>query len=195
VFGVPTLPYLMRGPNPADRPGPGVGVQWVEIEGPLYDSWPPPSHKRLFGDLPLVPMAPKSQQYIVKSAAPHADAERLLSDFMRRAYRRPVSSKEVEPVLTLVNQHLDNKDTFDESMRLGYKAVLCSPHFLFFEEKSGESDDYALASRLSYFLWNTMPDEELLKVAGSGDLRKPATLRAQTERLLNDQKAAGFVRN
>lgn len=196
VFGVPTLPYALRGPNPAERAGPGVGLQWVEIEGPLYDSWPPPSHKRLFGELPLVPIAPKAQQHTVKSADPAADAERLLTDLMRRAYRRPVSPKEVEAVLTLVKQHLaDKKNTFEESMRVGYKAILCSPHFLFFEEKSGEADDYALASRLSYFLWNTMPDEELLKVAGSGDLRKAAALKAQVERLLKHPRAAGFVRN
>src|SRR5262249_5074255 len=52
VFATPTLKYILRVPNPADRPGPGVGVQWAEIEGPLYDSWPPTSHKRLFGELP-----------------------------------------------------------------------------------------------------------------------------------------------
>src|SRR5581483_8768217 len=105
---------------------------WVEIEGPLYDSWPPPSHQRLFGDLPLVPVGPKALQHVVKPRDPPADAERLLTDFMRRAYRRPVAPKEVEPVLTLVTQHLaDKKNSFEESMRVGYKAILCSPHFLF----------------------------------------------------------------
>jgi hypothetical protein len=66
---------------------------------------------------------------------------------------------------------------------------------LFFQEKRGEPDDFALAARLSYFLWNTLPDDELLRVAGSGELRKPETLRAQVERLLNHPKSAGFVRN
>jgi mono/diheme cytochrome c family protein len=196
VFGLPTQRYLLRGPNPAERPGPGIGVQWVEIEGPLYDTWPPPSHKRLFGDLPLVPAAPKSKQYVVQSADPPADAERLLTDFMSRAFRRPVSTQEVEPVLMLVKQHLaDKKNSFEQAMRVGYKTILCSPYFLFFPERRGEPDDFALASRLSYFLWNTLPDEELLRVAGTGKLRDPATLRAQVERLLKHPNSAGFVRN
>jgi mono/diheme cytochrome c family protein len=196
VFGLPTQPYIVRGPNAAERPGPGIGVQWVEIEGPLYDSWPPPSHQRLFGELPLVLAAPKSQRYVVKSADPLADAERLLTDFMRRAYRRPVTAKEVEPVLALVKQHLaDPKYSFDEALRVGYKAILCSSHFLFFPEKRGDANNFALASRLSYLLWNTLPDEELLRVANTGELRKPAILRAQVERLLKDPRAAGFIHN
>jgi hypothetical protein len=196
VFGTPTQRYVLRVPNPAERPGPGTGVQWVEIEGPLYDSWPPPSHRRLFGDLPLAPATPGARVLAVQPREPQADAERLLTDFMRRAYRRPVSPKEVEPVLALVTQHLaDKKNSFEESMRVGYKAILCSPHFLFFQEKRGEPDDFALASRLAYFLWNTLPDEELLRVAGTGELRKPETLRAQVERLLNHPKAVGFVHN
>ncbi len=195
VFGTPTLKYLQRVPNPADRPGPGVGVQWVEIEGPLYDSWPPTSHKRLFGDLPLAPVMRGSRILTVQPRDPPTDAERLLTDFMRRAYRRPVAPKEIEPVLALVKQHLaDKKNSFEEAMRVGCKAILCSPHFLFFQEKRGEPDDFALASRLSYFLWNTLPDEELLRVAAAGELRQPATMRAQVERLLNHPKSAGFVR-
>src|SRR5262249_22863037 len=73
--------------------------------------------------------------------------------------------------------------------------ILCSPHFLFFQEKHSEPDDFALASRLSFFLWNTLPDEELQRIAGSGTLRQPAILRAQVERLLNHPNAAGFVKN
>src|SRR5262249_7728919 len=164
VFGTPALRYVPRFANPADQPGPGVGVQWAEIEGPLYDSWPPTSHKRLFGDLPLAPVTPNSRVLTVKPGDPPADAERLLTDLMRRGDRRPGSPKEVAPILALVTQHLaDKKNTFEEAMRVGYKAVLCSPDFLFFQEKRGEPDDFALASRLSYFLWNTLPDEELLR--------------------------------
>jgi mono/diheme cytochrome c family protein len=195
VFGVPTLKYALRMANPADRPGPGVGVQWTEVEGPIYDSWPPISHQRLFGDLPLAPVTPKSLVHVVKPRDPPADAERLLTDFMRRAYRRPVSASDIEPVLALVKEHLaDKKNSFEEAMRVGYKAILCSPHFLFFQEKRSEPDDFALASRLSYFLWNTLPDEELLRVA-AGELRQSATLKTQVERLLNHPKSSGFVRN
>src|SRR5581483_9859699 len=138
-------------------------------------AWPPASHKRLFGDLPLVPVAPRAPLHVVQPRDPHADAGRLLGDFMRRAYRRPVAPQDVEPVLALVAQYLADKDnkknSFEEAMRVGYKAILCSPHFLFFQEKHGEPDDFALAARLSYFLWNTLPDEELLRIAGAGGPR------------------------
>jgi mono/diheme cytochrome c family protein len=196
MFGVPTQRYVLRAPNAADRAGPGIGVQWVEIEGPLYESWPPPSHTRVFGDLPLVPVAKGSKVLTVQPADPPADAERLLTDFMRKAYRRPVTDKDVGPILALVRQQLaDPKNNFEEAMRVGYKAVLCSPDFLFFAEKRGEPDDFALAARLAYFLWNTPPDEELMKVAAAGELRQPAVLRAQTDRLLNHPRATGFVKN
>ncbi len=195
VFQTYKLPYLGRLPDPAERKGPGIGLQWVEIEGPLYESWPPPSHRRLFGDLPLEPTAPKSKLYTVKSRDASADARRLLADFMRRAYRRPITENDLEPVLALVTRHLAEKNNFEESMRVGYKAVLCSPHFLFFPEKVGEPDDFALAARLSYFLWNTTPDGELDRLAERGELHKPETLRVQVERMLTSPKSAAFVRN
>src|SRR6476660_7706773 len=78
-------------------------------------------------------------------------------------------------------------------MRVGYKAALVSPHFLFLREKPGPLDDFALASRLSYFLWSSMPDEELLTLAEKEVLHQPETLRAQVERMLKDPKAAAFT--
>jgi hypothetical protein len=92
---------------------------------------------------------------------------------------------------------------FAEAMVLGYKAVLCSPHFLFLVEPIDESrgerraelDDHAVAARLSYFLWSTMPDRELRDLAVKQELRKPAVLRAQVERLLNDRRAHRFTAN
>ena len=80
-------------------------------------------------------------------------------------------------------------------MRVGLKAVLVSPHFLFLREKPGKLDDFALASRLSYFLWSSMPDEELLALAEQGKLSEPDTLRGQVERMLKDPKAAAFTEN
>ena len=74
-----------------------------------------------------------------------------------------------------------------------YKAALCSTNFLFLKERAGPLDDWALASRLSYFLWNSMPDRTLFDLAEKGKLKDPATLRAQVERMLNDPKAERFV--
>jgi hypothetical protein len=164
------------------------------VEGPLIDSWPPPSHRSLFGDLPLRPVSPGAQVLTVASDQPRADARRLLAAFMRRAYRRPITPQDVDPIAKLVCDQLDAKESFEEAMRVGYKAILCSPDFLFFAEKRGASDDFALAARLSYFLWNTQPDEELLKLAEQGVLGRPDQLRAQAERLLRHPRAQGFIK-
>jgi hypothetical protein len=189
------LPYAPRTRNLKEYSGPGLAVQWLEVEGPLVDSWPPASHQRLFGDLPLQPVSRGSQVLTVVSEQPRVDAERLLRPFMRRAYRRPVTPQEVEPIVKLVTDQLDAKQGFEEAMRVGYKAVLCSPDFLFFPEKRGTPDEFALAARLSYFLWNAQPDDELAKLAEQGVLSQPETLRGQVERLLNHPRGQGFVKN
>ena len=187
--------YGKRQRIPSVRTEPGLGVQWVEFEGPLIGDWPPAGHKRLFGDLPIEMVNAYHKIMSVRSEQPQDDARRLLTDFMRRAYRRPIATSDVAPILALVISQLENKQSFEESMRVGYKAILCSPEFLFFQEQHGVPDDFALASRLSYFLWNTLPDEELLKLAERNELSRPATLHAQVERLLNDPRAERFARN
>lgn len=195
VFNTPKFRYVPRKRIPAEHTDPGLALQWIEFEGPLLESWPPPGHKRLFGDLPIVMISEYLKLMSVKSEQPAADAERLLTSFMRQAYRRPVTTHDVEPILALVKRQLDAEQSFEESMRVGYKAVLCSPEFLFFQDRNGVNDPFALASRLSYFLWNTLPDEELLALAERGELSKPQTLRSQTERLLKDARSSGFVKN
>jgi hypothetical protein len=177
--------------------GPGLAIQWVEIEGPLHETWPPSSHRRLVGDLNQAPAPTPEDKYRreVVSKQPLVDAERLLRSFLRRAFRRAVTDEDVRPFLARVKAKLDAKFSFEQAMRVGYKAVLVSPHFLFLREKPGQLDDFALACRLSYFLWSSMPDEELLTLAEKGTLHEPDTLRAQVQRLLNDPKAAAFTTN
>src|SRR5262249_8566912 len=85
--------------------------------------------------------------------------------------------------------------SFEKAVRVGLTAIMVSPDFLFLREKPGKLDDYALASRLSYFLWSTMPDEELLAAAARGKLSRPDELRAQVERMLEHPKAAAFPEN
>jgi len=177
--------------------GPGLAVQWVEVEGPLNESWPPPSHRRLFGDLPQgpAPIANARDRVEVVSQSPAADAERLLKTFARRAFRRAVTDADVKPYLQLVQSRLDEKHTFEQALRAGFLAVLVAPDFLFLRERPGQLDDFALAARLSYFLWSSMPDDELLAVAEKNQLRQPSVLRRQVERLLASPKAAAFVEN
>lgn len=182
--------------------GPGLVVQWVDVEGPLLESWPPPSHRQLFGDLPQerVTGSENSGRLEVMSQQPLADAERILKDFTRRAFRRAVTDEDIKPFLARVRSKLEQGDSFEQALRVGLKSVLISPHFLFLRErkaKAGDAslDDFALASRLSYFLWSSMPDEELLSLAEQGTLHVDETLRLQVERLLRDPKAKAFTEN
>lgn len=183
-------PGDMRNPWATPEGQPGVSFRWMEVEGPLVDQWPAPGHKLLFGDLPLKQTA-KSVEVV--SADPQADAPRLLRAFMQRTYRRPVAPADAARFVPIVRKALAGGYSFQDAMIAGYTAVLCSPGFLYLEEKPGRLDAYALASRLSYFLWNTAPDDQLLALAANGQLRRPEVLRAQTERLLNDPKSRRFV--
>jgi hypothetical protein len=195
VDGLGVTPPVVEKVGAENYKGPGLNVQWVEIEGPLYDSWPPPSHRALFGDLPRAPTANDRNRVEVVSQDPLADAERLLRRFLRRAYRRSVTDEDVKPVLARVKAKLDANFSFEKAMRVGLKSVLVSPHFLFLREKPGKLDDFALASRLSYFLWSSMPDEELLTLAEQDKLHQPEVLTRQVERMLRDPKAAAFTEN
>jgi mono/diheme cytochrome c family protein len=213
--GLGALPPEVEKVGAENYKGPGLVVQWVEIEGPLLDSWPPASHRQIFGDLPQerAPTPDNSNRREVVSQEPLADAERILRDFARRAFRRAVTDDDIKPFLARVRTKLEQNYSFEQAVRVGLKAVLVSPHFLFLREKVGavngavppnnpsklaESaalDDFALASRLSYFLWSSMPDDELLTLAEKGKLREGDTLRQQVERMLRDPKAAAFTEN
>jgi mono/diheme cytochrome c family protein len=179
----------------AQYKGPGLAVHWFEVEGPLYDTWPPVSHRRLFGDLPLTRLKKDSDHLEVVSKEPEADAERIVRSFARRAFRRPVSDDDLKPFLALVKIRLAEKDTFEQAVRTGLAGILSAPQFLFLDEKPGKLDDFALASRLSYFFWSTMPDGELFQLAEQKKLSQPEILRQQVERLLKDPKAAAFTSN
>lgn len=203
----------------AEYVGPGIAIDWFEIEGPVGDQWPPESHRRLFGDAPLAPYDPKTSPLrpphraplgssgsrilplIAKQrllltptpAEPLAEARRLLAAFLERAFRRPASEEELLGYVCLVEQRLDDRYTFEAAMSAAYKAVLCSPEFLYLVERPGVLDHLALASRLSYFLWNSLPDDELRAAAQQGTLHEPEVLRAQVERMLGDPRCQRFV--
>lgn len=217
-----TQPGYSSPPEKKPYEGPGFAFDWMDMEGPLlpadgdHASWPPASHRLLFGDLPLVKWTKESGlqepspitigtgldrrswraqggPFMVESKDPKADSERLLRQFMERAYRRPVEAGEVTRMQGLVLAAVAQKKCFHDAMRVGFKAVLCSPDFLFFREIPGKLDAYALASRLSYFLWRSMPDDALLAQAKSGALTKNDVLTQQTERMLKDPRSVRLV--
>ncbi|WP_169979877.1 DUF1592 domain-containing protein [Tautonia rosea] len=190
--------------------GPGLVVQWVEMEGPLLDSWPPPSYRLLFGDRPQARVPDQPDRLEVVSEQPLADAEAILRAFLPRAFRRAVTEDEIQPFLNRVRARLDEGDSFERALRVGLKAVLVSPHFLFHRERvrppspspsndlpaqPAPLDEYSLANRLSYFLWSSMPDDELFQLAEQGLLSQPDTLREQVERMLIDPRAQAFTEN
>ncbi|MBO0800472.1 MAG: DUF1592 domain-containing protein, partial [Blastocatellia bacterium] len=142
-------------------------------------------------DLPCNNKAKGGPQIV--SHNPHADAERLLRNFVKHAYRRPTVDSDIQEFVKLADTAIKSGANFTDAMITAYSAVLCSPGFITMEEKPGPLDDYALASRLSYFLWNSEPDQTLHDLARRGALKKTSTLRAQAERMLDDDRSRRFT--
>ncbi|MCA1596253.1 MAG: DUF1592 domain-containing protein, partial [Chloroflexi bacterium] len=170
---------------------PGVVFQWLDVIGPIYETWPPRGHRLMFGDLPLKGTDDGGVEAVPRDA--NADVERLVRGFMARALRRPVQNQDVQPFVRLAHTALSRGASFTDAMITAYTGVLCSPEFLTMQAKPGTLDDYALASRLSYFLWNSEPDARLRWLADQKLLHKPAVLLAETDRMLADPRAEQFV--
>jgi hypothetical protein len=126
-------------------------------------------------------------------------ARNILQRFLPRAFRRPTAEKEMEPFLALFREAQLEHQTFDSSVIYMLRGVLMSPRFLFRVEAPNPEpdarllDDYALASRLSYFLWGSMPDEMLFDLAGTGKLHEPQVLKEEIGRMLRSDKSMGFI--
>lgn len=171
-----------------DRDMPRLLIQSVEFEGPYYDAWPPAPHRNIF-----IPTEHSSdwERY----------AREIITSFASRAYRRPANGDEIEYLMKLWQKDFDgrgNKNSigFRDSVLDTLAVVLTSPQFLFLIEQSAtpESepiDSWELASKLSFFLWNSPPDEELLKLAASGNLVDQ--LDRQIDRMIDDPKLRRFT--
>ncbi len=184
--------------------GPGLAILGVELEGPLHDEYPKRGHHLLYDGIqreviePRNPRDKQRPQYVpqwkVGSESPEEDASKVLLRIARKAFRRPVEAGELKPYLDLVMQEMDKGAIFDLALKTGVTAILSSPEFLFFREKPGRLDDFALASRLSYFLTRSLPDDELMQLAAAGKLTADeGVLMAQVDRLLKDPRAERFV--
>lgn len=166
---------------------PQLYLDWMEFEGPLHDQWPPASHKQLLFD--------GDERRDAKYA------REIFARIMPRAYRRPVEPREIDSVMRLFESEFAASRDFYAALRIGLQRVLASSGFLFLQEPSGDAtkprllNDYELASRLSYFLWSSMPDEELFQLAAAGRLRDAKVLSAQVDRMLADSRSREFVEN
>ncbi|HEX8913663.1 MAG TPA: DUF1592 domain-containing protein [Humisphaera sp.] len=172
------------------RSTPRAAIDWMEFEGPLTETWPPEHHARILFDSPL------------RSADPDAYVRAVLRRFMSRAYRRPAADAEVERFVKVYATLLPELKTLEATMRETLSLVLVSPQFLYHTTVANDAGggsrslrQYELASRLSYFLWGSMPDDALLALAAAGKLDAPDAIAAQVRRLLADPRSGDFVRN
>jgi hypothetical protein len=175
VLGMPFDPASLigsaesQGAAKAQRIG-APGVDWIKVDGPLS------------------PVGSKPRPLF------QSDAREALAAFLPRAFRRPVRNGELEKHLQLFDKAKARGESHDEALTLAFTAALTSPSFFFRDEfRAGQLDDHQLANRLSYFLWMTMPDDELSALADAGELRDDATLRAQVKRMVTDPNARAFT--
>lgn len=178
-------------------PLPKLYIDWIEVIGPLQEEFPPKSLEAIFGSRDV--QIPTDGDDAAKTLALARDA---FARLLPRAFRRPATAKEIDELTALVKNEMDHGATPEESLRTGLVGLLASPDFLFlFEPLNAAQSKQApraltndeLAVRLSYFLWSSMPDEELVKLARTGELREPATLSKQVDRMLADPKSEGLV--
>ena len=170
-----------QGRTMIDQPGPFLAIRSFSIEGPIYSSWPPKGHRTLFGDIDPARPTPEKAAAMVEHLAP-------------KLFRRPVDAAAVAKYRALFEKFAKTMKP-EEALRSMLAAMLVSPRFLYHEEPPDGPDAFAMASRMSYFLWRSTPDDELLKAAADGSLLKPASRRAQAERMLADPRTERFVKD
>lgn len=193
-----------------------VAIEWAEIEGPEVEMWPPRSHQAILGTLPMKKWAGDSGllpprtiaqgtglerrvfnvpggPFFIDSKDPAKDSDRLLRRFMGRAYRRPVTDEEVREMQATVLEAIEKNICFQDAMLIAYKAILCSPDFLFLNEEPGKLSGPQLANRLALYLWRSLPDKRLTELGTTGEILKPEVLRAEAKRMINLPRADRFI--
>ena len=188
------------GPN--EYKGDGIAIQSMKIQGPLYDDWPPRSTTRLLQGTKLKQLEKKQWDptrqthigyQITTPEDPKAQLQKIIKWLAPRAFRRSLRPGEGKPFLDMGMAALANNRSFDDAVRVSCKSILTSPEFLFMSPAPGPLDDFSLASRLSYFLWKSVPDQKLFEVAGAGKLTDKKELRKQVNRMLDHPNAARFI--
>ena len=144
--------------------GKGIAIKSLQVEGPLTDGWPPKGTRDLLATATVVPTDEGTCDVILRKS-PIEHVADVVSRIAPRAFRRPPLAGELEAFINLAEPAIAEGRAFTEVIRIPLRAILSSPQFLLFAGESGRLNDYALASRLSYFLWKSIPDEELLALA------------------------------
>ena len=159
-------------------------IETATITGPVYESWPPNTYFY------------ETYCENIDSLAGYEACQAILRRLARNLFRRPVSEAEMQSVYTHAKKEFDQGRNIYSGLQAGIRGMLCSPNFLFKQEgASGPLDDHAIAARMSYFLWNSLPDETLFELARQGKLKDPKVRREQTLRMLQDTRADRFVKD
>ncbi len=194
----PFLYPFPRGFNMAEQRS-GAYLRNVEISGPYDATGPGRSASRT----KIFVCRPTDEQSGVTPRSLKC-AETIIARLARLAFRRRVARADIEPLIDLYRSGHEEDGSFDSGIRMALEGLLMSPEFLFRIERDPpgqapatpyEISDFELASRLSFFLWSSIPDDELLEAAERGSLREPAQLEQQVRRMIADSKAAAFVSN
>ena len=175
-----------------DYRGEGVAIRRLTLEGPLEKQWPPERTRDLLGEVEFR-AGLKGNYSIVIGKSSMEQIKEVVSRIGPRALRRPLRDTEPKTWAALAKPVLESGRGFEEGLRLVLRALLSSPEFLYHEAIPGPLDDYALATRLSYFLWKSLPDDQLLFLAAGGRLNDRAVLRSEVNRMLEDKKAQRFI--
>ena len=177
--------------------GEGVKIRRVTVEGPLETTWPPERTRQLFPGIEWKTAGnnarPGRAYEPILTESPIQHVRAIVAQLAPKAFRRKVSDDEIEALVALAKPSLDAGRDFVESARIPLRAILVSPPLLFQTGEAGKLDNTALASRLSYFLWRSLPDDELARAAAEGRLSNPETLAKQVDRMLDDPKSDRFV--
>ena len=177
--------------------GQGIALRRMRVEGPVYDQWPPTSTRSLFHSAEFEPIeSSEDGPFKVKGDGDQVEqVNEFVAELATRAFRRPATTQELDSWATFSAEQLAQGRALHEVARLAFHSVLTSPQFLMFGGQAGALDDAALANRLSYFLWKSMPDHELSELAAAGKLSDEKVLHAQVERMLADEKSQRFVKD
>lgn len=160
---------------------PGLAIQSITIEGPLDVEWPPRTYKTTFQTDQMPDLEDARSRKLI------------LTNFISRAFRRQVDQVELARYTRYLEDQHKKRGSWHEAFIRTFAAIMASTDFLYIKEDLGELKPFQLANRLSYFLWSSMPDMELFKLANSGELLEPDVFKDQLRRMIKSPKAKGFV--
>ena len=187
--------------HPNTYKGPGFAVENVKIRGPIRKEFPSRGHQLLFAGLDRQAQKPSNPKHLknpnyrftfkINSKDPNADASVVLNRVAQKAFRK--NNPDIAPYIALFKSEVQKGESFENALKTAATSILCAPEFLFLKEKPGQLDDFAIASRMSYFLTRTLPDDQLFELAQKGKLKDPAVRKAELYRLMKKPEFDRFI--